>query len=188
MNRTVLLGGGSLALALAAGVGVATIIFPDKEPNAARVALICEVRVSDADRASYEKDGVSLPKLGLLDGGSGSRTSERYTTVIVGAWKQPDGGYSYPKLDFGEILDPGAACTETPLGPARVDAGELKAGLLRCACSTGKLCTRLDLTPAPMGVTLRPGEWLGLGCVPKSCGPERFGETGATWPADCPDK
>lgn len=182
MTKSVFIGAAVAAFAVG---GVVAIVYPGKDvAGATRVALVCEVRVSDADRTQYSKAGLDLPRVSLKDGGV-SLAASKYTTVVVGAWKNPDGGLVYPKLDFGEVLDPGASCQETPLVAAGVDAGELKASTLRCACSSGALCT-VGGKAAPMGVTLQPGAFLGLGCVGKSCGPELLGEQGATWPEGCP--
>lgn len=182
MNRSTLF---LAAAAIAAGV-TAAIIFPNKDPAATRITLACESRLDPADIDRYADAGIPVQKLLLRDGGLAPQLRTQYPTFLVGAWKNPDGGIVYPqKLDFGEVLDPKASCTEVALG--NVKDAEVRPSPFRCACSTGSNCT-VGGQPAIRGVTLAAGSFSGNGCEPKSCGPERAGELSATWPEECPQK
>lgn len=166
----------------AAGV----IVFSGKDPAATRIALGCEVHITDDDIQDLKDAGFNLNILKRPDGGS--RNLTRHLTIVIGAWKNPDGGVVYPNLAFGDLLDPHASCIETDNSALKLDAGEFRLlATFRCACTQGSQCLLLDGGAAVRGVTLSPGSFSGSGCIPKSCGPELAGEQGSTWPDECPE-
>jgi hypothetical protein len=120
-----------------------------------------------------------------------------YQTVKLTVRECPD-GVVLPVTDadlaaYGvELLDMSASCTFK--GDCKDSAVCNKGGKAiaaaahECACRKASGSCTVAGQPAPFGATLAAGTWTGAGCQPKPCGPERNGEQGKSWPANCPER
>jgi len=122
----------------------------------------------------------------LIDAGS-----EGSVIVLYNFPSRADGGFCI--IPVGTVAE---ACTVLELGscslPSVCSYAYPSPGLEQGACSrpdAGR-CRLVEtdggLLNAPIGVTLAPFTWTGLGCFRKYPGPVVFAEGDESWPEECP--
>ncbi len=146
------------------------------------------------------KPGIQIAD--LVDAGIQTDCVHKDLKVQLSGDDCADGGYCRKKIDVAVCneLDGGKSVI-VPRRFARVVADSLWTGqptastlpadgeadvAFDCACSrpdAGACLQTSDGGPSLIGVTLNPGAWGGVGCVPKPC-VEWFGRS--SWPGECP--